>query len=301
MAKPRRVIPGATYMITRRTEHRVFRLKPDPLTNQIALYCLAWAASRHGILVYAIVLLSDHIHVVLKDANGLLPKFMMDFHRNMAKALNAAQGQCENLWSNEHAHAVLVPTLDDLVEEVAYIVSNPVRAELVADPSQWPGVLCWEPGGRIAIKRPDVYFSAEGAAPDRVELRLAVPDGVDEREWEDRLRQAIAKRVAEARRTVQGQGRKFAGAARVQATSILARAMNRAGMRKCKPVVNTLDPLMRHRCLAVQRHFERSYAASLSRWKAGDRTVVFPHGTWWMRVHHGAWTGPPTTADALYP
>ncbi len=177
MAKPRRVIPGATYVITRGTEHRVFRLKPDPLTNQIALYCLAWAASRHGILAYAIVLLSDHIHVALKDANGLLPKFMMDFHRNMATANNAAQGQCENLWSNEHAHAMLVPTLDDLVEEVAHIVANPVRAELVADPSQWPGVLCWEPRGRIAINRPDAYFSAEGAAPDRVELRLAVPDG----------------------------------------------------------------------------------------------------------------------------
>ncbi len=45
---------------------------------------------------------------------------------------------------------------------------------------------------------------------------------------------------------------------------------------------------------AVQenRQFEADYDAALTRWTAGDRKVVFPHGTWWMRVHHGARVAP---------
>jgi hypothetical protein len=40
------------------------------------------------------------------------------------------------------------------------------------------------------------------------------------------------------------------------------------------------------------RKFEADYDRALARWTAGDRRVVFPYGTWWMRVHHGVRVAP---------
>jgi len=42
------------------------------------------------------------------------------------------------------------------------------------------------------------------------------------------------------------------------------------------------------------RAFDAEYDVALARWTAGNRRhAVFPYGTWWMRVHHGARCRPP--------
>ena len=40
------------------------------------------------------------------------------------------------------------------------------------------------------------------------------------------------------------------------------------------------------------RAFNAQYDRALAAWTAGKRTALFPSGTWWMRVHHGARCGP---------
>ena len=40
------------------------------------------------------------------------------------------------------------------------------------------------------------------------------------------------------------------------------------------------------------RAFRAQYQRALAKWTAGNRTVSFPKGTWWMRVCHGARCGP---------
>ena len=39
---------------------------------------------------------------------------------------------------------------------------------------------------------------------------------------------------------------------------------------------------------AAVRAFRDSYRAVLKRWRGGERTALFPVGTWWMRVFHRA-------------
>jgi len=34
--------------------------------------------------------------------------------------------------------------------------------------------------------------------------------------------------------------------------------------------------------------FREAYRSAWERWSAGDRTVMFPAGTWWVVVHAGA-------------
>ena len=43
-----------------------------------------------------------------------------------------------------------------------------------------------------------------------------------------------------------------------------------------------------HRAAAAVKAFRASYRAALERWCAGVRSALFPTGTWWMRVFHGA-------------
>jgi putative transposase len=286
---------GVTHLLTRRTYQRTFRLRPDALTNQIAMYCLAWTAAKYGMLIHAIVILSNHHHLALTDPNGRLPEFLRDFHRSLAKALNVSQRECENLWSAEHASAVLLPTLDDLIDKIAYAVANPVAAGLVEHPSQWPGVLMWEPGSSVVVKRPEVYFDPNGSAPESVELRISTPPNVDPEEWAARVRRAVDEKVASARQEVLDQGMRFLGAAAVMGKSFLDRAKSYEAKRSINPMLAARDVFVRKAYQRILRQFYRDYAAALARWQDGDRLVEFPFGTWWMGVHHRAIVAPAPT------
>ena len=294
MADPRRIIPGATYMLTRRAYQRTFRMRPHPLTNQIALYCLAVAAAKVGMLIHAIVLMSNHLHLVATDPTGRLPDFLRDFHRSMAKALNASQGQWENLWSAEHPSQVLLPTLDDVVAKVAYTVANPVAAGLVEDPAQWPGILLWNPG-TVVVNRPNVYFDPKGSAPEAATLNICPIPGVDIGEWIRRVTHAVQDKVASAREQVREQGLRFLGAAAVMAKSFLQKAQSYEAKRGMNPILAARDVSVRNTMKRLLREFRRAYAQALAAWRAGDRGVAFPFGTWWMRVHHAARVVPAMT------
>ena len=294
MAKPRRIIPGATYMLTRRAYQRTFRMRPHPVTNQIALYCLAVAAAKYDMLIHAIVLMSNHLHLVATDPTGRLPDFLRDFHRSFAKALNASQGQWENLWSAEHPSEVLLPTLDDVVAKVAYTVANPVAAGLVEDPSQWPGVLLWKPGSMV-VRRPDVYFDPKGASPDTATLNICPAPGVDVEAWIRQVTWAVHHEVHHAREQIREQGLRFLGAAAVMAKSFLQKAKSYEAKRGINPVLAARDVSVRKAMKRVLCEFRRCYAQALALWRAGDRCVVFPPGTWWMRVHHAARVAPAMT------
>ena len=84
VSKPRQVLPMATYLITRRTILRHMLLRPDRVMNQILVYLLAVTAHRHGLRVHAFCAMSDHIHLVVTDERGMLPKFLQAFHRTAA-------------------------------------------------------------------------------------------------------------------------------------------------------------------------------------------------------------------------
>ena len=62
MTWPRRVVPGTTYLLTRRCTQRRFMLAPRGIVPKLFGYCVALAAERHGIEVHAITVMSNHWH-----------------------------------------------------------------------------------------------------------------------------------------------------------------------------------------------------------------------------------------------
>lgn len=290
------VRPGVTYLITRRCSQRTFRLRPSEQTNHILRFCLALAAMKTGVQIHAAVFMSNHHHIVLTDVNGNLPDFLRELHRQIAKAINASQGQKENLWSSEKAHALELGDEEEIIAKLAYVWTNPVEAGLVATPDEWPGVLLAPVESETVsfVSRPTAYFGATSSAPERVELRVHPLEWIEN--LLDRVRSAVTGALANIAATLRAAGRRFLGRAAVLATSFVQRAQSLEHMWQRIPTVSARRPEVLAQMLTARREFLRSYHDALQRWRAGDETAVFPFGTWWMRVF---WSAPTAAGERI--
>jgi putative transposase len=291
VSPPRRVIPGAVYLVTRRCYQRTFRLRPAAETSHILAYCLAVALEKTGVVLHAACFMSNHHHLVVTDPRGELPNFLRELHRLTAKAMNVCQGQWENLWSAEPCSAVRLADDDDVIDKIAYVAVNPVAAGLVEKPEDWPGLSLWTEGA-VRLAQPRAYFRVGGECPERISLRVAAPSGQQRGGWARRVQSAIAAKVAGAHRKMRAAGRAFVGRAAVLAQSFIERATSFEPRRVPVPTVAAKNPGARKALLAIQKAFRVAYRQALEAWKVGVRESVFPFGTWWMRVHHGAPTEP---------
>ena len=103
MTAPRQILPGSTYLVTRRCVQRQFLLRPSRNTNQVFLYLLALAARRFGMHIHAFCVLSNHVHLVVTDPDARLPAFHQFLDALVARALNAALGRWEAFWESRAA------------------------------------------------------------------------------------------------------------------------------------------------------------------------------------------------------
>ena len=170
MTPPRRVLPGAVYLVTRRCSERRYFLKPSRLTNEIFLYVLAVAAQRYGVLVHAFCVLSNHCHLIVTDVDGRLPGFMQYLDSLVARAVNASLGRFEGFWATDGSYSAVEP-LDpaDVVAKTAYVLANPVAAGLVRRGAEWPGL--WTSpdqlgSAKLTARKPERFFDPKGHLPD---------------------------------------------------------------------------------------------------------------------------------------
>src|SRR5512133_2717453 len=135
MTAPRQVLPGTTYLVTRRSFQLQFLLTPSPITNGVFLYVLALAARRFGVQVHAFCVLSNHFHLVVTDPEARLPAFAQYLGSLVARAANA------------------------------------VAAGLVRRGGDWPGLwtgpeqLC---AAVLSAHRPSTFFRNKGSLPDHI-------------------------------------------------------------------------------------------------------------------------------------
>jgi putative transposase len=106
MTQPRCINPGTTVMVTRRTVCRTHLLRPDPELNQHFMYCLAVLAPKYAIQVHAAVVMSTHEHLVLTDTQGILPRFLCEFHRVIALGVQALRDWEGAVWDHEKTSVV---------------------------------------------------------------------------------------------------------------------------------------------------------------------------------------------------
>lgn len=290
MGQPRRLLNNTTYLLTRRVLGRQFRLKPSDKVNQILLYCLAHAAQRFQIKIHAFCFLSNHYHLVLTDPGSRLPRFMAWLNKYTAKCINTLHGEWGTLWDPGSYSAVVLANEEAVVEKILYTLCNPVEAELVPRASQWPGLRTTaDEVGRASyeVERPKVFFRKNGPLPPTVRLTLAplqcFPD-LSAEELAALLSKSVRAREEEIQRRVKKKRRRFLGRRNVVKQRRDDAPKNPEPRRGIQPRVACRDRWRRMEVLGALERFLENYREALGRFVRGERDVVFPAGTYLMRV-----------------
>lgn len=302
-------------MITRRVAQRQVRLRPtsaNPALDVIRwvfVYCVAWAAKLNAIQLHALVVLGNHWHAVVTDTGGetRLADFLHRVHLFVAKLLNVDQREGENLWAARPASAVHLPTREEVLDKLVYVIVNTVAANLVDAPEDWPGLhtTAHDVGARVLVARRPTWFfrqprpASERAddepplvTPDEARIEITKPPAfadLGDEEFRRVLQAAVDARLAELRAA---RTRPPRGAAAILAQDPRSRPGPALPDRDVSPRVACGDKWRRIELLTTLKEFFVSYRAAWQQWCAARteetrRGVVFPAGTYWLRVKYG--------------
>ncbi len=285
----RRILPGATYLVTRRCVQRQFLLRPEERVNRAVLYCLAYAAEKTGVEVHGFVALSNHYHLLVTDPAGRIPRFLHRLNLLLARCLNAMRGRFDNLFDSARPSYVRAIEPDDVLRQLVYTICNPVSSGLVRDAKDWPGVRSGpsDLGTTLQAERPDWFFSDR--MPEEVPLEIAPPPcfaNGDLEAFRAKLEREVAERQASCRAEVEKEGPGFLGAKRVRNQSPTDSPQSYEKKWKLSPAVQARRPGPRAQELRELVTFRKRYRAALEHYRDGTEGVVFPAGTYWMRVFH---------------
>ncbi len=295
MTLPRQVIPGSFYKITRRCTQRQCLLHPNPVTNEIFLYCLAEAAQRFDIEVMLPTALSNHHHTDIFDRHGNVIPFVEHFHRLLAKSMNAYLGRSENFWSSEQVSIVRIEDPADVIDKLVYTALNPVAADLVERVADWPGVSGLEDllaQRTITVKRPSCFFSANGSMPETVTLSLVIPPELGD---SDAIRRELRERVAAGELRLAAErtqaGRRVLGRRGILKRSWRDFPATEAPRRGLRPRFAARSRAVLEAAIQRYHEFLCAYRQARRAWLEGE-APHFPAGTYWLQRFAGVTVAP---------
>src|SRR5687767_2144330 len=137
MARPLRIeYDGALYHVTSRGNElkAIFR---DDGDRHLFLNILAQVTERFHWICHAYCLMGNHYHLVIETLDGNLSKGMRQLNGRYTQAYNRRHHRVGHLFQGRFT-AILVEKETHLLELCRYVVLNPVRANLVPHPRQWP-------------------------------------------------------------------------------------------------------------------------------------------------------------------
>ena len=288
--RPRQVLPGRSYFVTRRCTQRQFLLRPDPSINQAIKYCLAEAATHFDITVMWCTTMSNHIHYGIFDPHGVYPQFLARFHLLVAKCVNAHHDRWENMWSAEETNVVECVEARDSFGRMIYSLTNPTEHHLVERAHHWPGVTSLNAqllDKTERIRRPHWFFDKDGSMPEWVELRYCRPPGFEHlshEDWAAMIREAVAAEEAKAAEERKRTRTPILGVRAIKDQSPYETPATSEERRGITPRVAAKSKWARIAALQRNKRFELRYRQALAARRAGDLQVLFPAGTYKLRL-----------------
>ena len=132
----RYLVAGYTYHLTHRCHNREHNLK-SARERDLYKKWLKEGIRRFGVSVYAYAITRNHVHVLAHADNLESISGMMHLAAgSVAKNYNLYNGHLGSFWEHPF-HCTLVDGRDHLMNCLAYIDLNMVRAGVVKHPSEW--------------------------------------------------------------------------------------------------------------------------------------------------------------------
>ena len=253
--------------------------------------------------MHALTAVSNHFHPVVTDVRGELPEFLQYCHRLIANATKCHRGWPEEVFSRAGTSKVVLCSPEAMVAQIAYAIVNPVACGAVRCARDWPGVQVMpeDIGVKVfRIPRPAAYFDPNnGQWPEVAELRITMPKMLLEAYGLKGAQERIAARVAELEQAAHDKARRDGtgfGTPHIAPWSASSRGGQTAGSPSVRSTRGSrqLATGTRHAMPVVRmRAFREAYGDCMRRWRAGERDMLWPAGTWKMRVVHGVRCRPP--------
>jgi REP element-mobilizing transposase RayT len=293
MGRPlRRHEPGQFYLVTTRCHQARFLLRPDSSLNSAVLEWLSRAQQRFpGIRIFAVCVLSNHLHLVVRDDEGELAAWASYFFGHLARAVNRLRKRTGACFARRYSAE---PILDHeaLLDRIVYVVANPVKAGLCKRARDWPGVvlyakrdpqqvqLHWLDRDRFRLERlrairrgmsapkRDSFAVRRQLTIDALEPMSEAGDGTE------RVAAAI-----EARERELAEERRLTGRRARTRKQVLAqnwRERPRRPKRSPRPLCHTTDPNLRGRFEAGFSEFVSLFRTASTSLRAGVLDVSFP-------------------------
>jgi putative transposase len=163
---PRYVLPGQPQHIIQRGNNRqsIFTCDAD---FQFFRDAVIDAAEKHDLSIHAYVWMTNHVHLLASPARAeSIGKFFQSVGRKYVQYFNSTYQRTGTLWEGRY-RATVVDSESYLMTVMRYIEMNPVRAGLVAHPSEY----AWSSYARNALGEAGV--NADWMTSHAVYRRLA--------------------------------------------------------------------------------------------------------------------------------
>lgn len=141
---PRILLPHSVVLLTSRVQQGL-PFVGTPLMEMILWSALALAQTLYPIKIISFVIMGNHVHIiVLVEDPSIVESFMERFKCESAHAINRLLGRRQvTVWAEGYDSPTIL-TLEDLIEKLAYVYANPVRAHLTDSISSYQGVSSWK-------------------------------------------------------------------------------------------------------------------------------------------------------------
>jgi REP element-mobilizing transposase RayT len=141
---PRLLFPQTVTLLTTRVQQGL-PFVHTPLMEMILWSALALAQDSHNIKIISFVIMGNHIHIIaLVEDPTEVESFMERFKCETAHAVNRLLGRRQVTVWNEGYDSPAILTLEDLIEKMAYVYANPVRAHRTDSIDNYLGVSSWQ-------------------------------------------------------------------------------------------------------------------------------------------------------------
>ena len=141
---PRLLFPHTVTLLTSRVQQGL-PFVHTPLMEMILWSALAVAQSLYRVKVISFVVMGNHVHIIaLVEDPTEVESFMERFKCETAHSVNRLMGRRQVTVWNEGYDSPVILTLDDLIEKIAYVYANPVRAHRVDSIGNYLGVSSWQ-------------------------------------------------------------------------------------------------------------------------------------------------------------
>ena len=280
--------------VTSRTIQSRFLLRPSPELNEIIVGALGRARELYPVDLCGAAFLSNHYHLLLRVPDAkLLSKFMNHFNSNLAREVGRRTGWKDKIWARRYQSILVSDEEAAQVDRLKYLLSHGVKEGLVRKPEDWPGVSSVR-ALRDGVALQGYWFdrTKEYAARNQNKefgrLDFATEYQIEFVQlpcWQDLPEAIFRERIRGLLREIEAEGakrREETGVEPPGPSTILKQQPESRPMKTKKspaPLFHAATRKVWQELWEAYALFVAAFRDAAEKWRAGDRTVQFPAGS----------------------